>query len=87
MPASKDTPNVTPHDAVTAAVLGHLKETYENAAMVAGWVVVAEFITTDGEPDLAAFAADGLPYWRIDGMLSAAPHHMGYGYAEEEDSD
>ena len=77
----------TPIERVDAAILAHLKAEYENAALLAGWVVVAEFITTEGDPDITAFAADGLPYWRVNGLLDAAPYEMGYVEEDEELDD
>ena len=70
-------------DVVNAAILEYLKETYENPAIVTGWVVVAEFVDTEGTQDLAAFAANNMPYWKINGMLEAAPYEM--NYMDEED--
>ena len=81
MPAA---PKKTPHDLITEAIQAQLHAEYENAALVAAWVVVTEFVTTEGESELTAFATDGLPYWRINGMLDAAPHEMGYVDEDEE---
>lgn len=68
------------------AVMAYLRETYETPAILTGWVVVAEFMDTDGTPDLAAFASSGMPYWKINGMIEAAPNEMEYAY-EDEDED
>jgi hypothetical protein len=68
------------------AVMAYLRETYEAPAILTGWVVVAEFVDIDGTPDLAAFASTGMPYWKINGMIEAAPHEMEYAY-EDEDED
>lgn len=84
MPGPKDAPKKTPHDVVNEAIQAYLHDDYENAALLAGWVVVAEFVTTEGESSLTAFASDGLPYWRINGMLDAAPYEMGYVDEDEE---
>jgi hypothetical protein len=75
--------SVSSEDVVNAAILEYLKETYENPAIVTGWVVVAEFVDTEGTQDLAAFASNNMPYWKINGMLEAAPYEM--NYADEED--
>jgi len=77
---------VSPEDAVNAAITQYLHADYENAALVTGWIVVAEFMTTEGTPDITAFAAAGMPYWKINGMLDAAPNEMEYAY-EDEDED
>jgi len=84
MPAPSEDPIPTPHDAVEQAILAYLQAEYVNAALLAGWVVVAEFITTDGEPDITTFASAGLPYWRINGLLDAAPFEMDYAEEDEE---
>lgn len=78
---------VSPKDAVEAAVLRQLQEEYENAAIVTGWVIVAEFMTSEGAPDIHAFAADHMPYWKINGMLDAAPHEMVYAYDDEDEDE
>lgn len=53
-----------------------------DGALLTGWVVVAEWIDADGNPALSAFAREGMPYWRIDALLDAAPETMIY---DEED--
>ena len=54
--------------------------------LITGWVVVAEFLTREGVPHLAAYASRGLPYWRIDGMIEAAHSTIAYA-VEDEDID
>jgi hypothetical protein len=76
-----------PIEGVDAAILTYLQAEYEGVALLAGWVIVAEFINTDGDPDITAFAADGLPYWRVNGLLDAAPYEMGYVGEDEELDD
>lgn len=63
---------------------------YEKAAnglgmILTGWVVAAEFIDVDGHPYLAAYAARGMPFWRIDGLIDAAPHAILYSEELEDD--
>jgi len=63
---------------------------YEKAAnglghILIGWVVAAEFIDQDGQPYLAAYAARGMPFWRIDGLIDAAPHAILYMEEVEDD--
>lgn len=77
----------TPVEGVDAAILTYLRATYEGAALLAGWVVVAEFVNTDGDPDITAFASDGMPYWRVNGLLDAAPYELGYVEEDEELDD
>lgn len=47
-------------------------------SLLTGWVVIAEFLTREGTPHLSSYAARGLPYWRIDGMIDAARDAIGY---------
>jgi hypothetical protein len=70
-----------------AAMLKYLREIYEDPAIITGWVVVAEFVDSKGSPDLHAFAATGMPYWKINGMLEAAPHEIAYSDEEDDDED
>lgn len=79
--------DVSAQDALEAAVLRHLQEVYENAAIVTGWVVVAEFMTTEGTPDIHAFAAEHMPYWKINGMLDAGPNEIAYAYDDEDEDE
>lgn len=78
---------VSPEDQIDQAIMAHLLDTYENPAILTGWVIVAEFMSTDGTPDLAAFASTGMPYWKINGMIEAAPHEMEYDYEDEEEDE
>lgn len=47
-------------------------------AILTGWVLIAEWIDADGNPAMSAHAREGMPYWRIDGLLSAAPDQFLY---------
>ena len=63
---------------------------YEKAAngigkILTGWVVAAEFLDEDGQPYLAAYAARGMPFWRIDGLIEAAPQAILYTEELEDD--
>lgn len=60
------------------AILAYEKESEGEGVLLTGWVVVAEWINTDGEPELSAFAREGLPYWRINALLEAAPYEIIY---------
>ena len=55
--------------------------------LLTGWVIVAEFLTREGTPHLAAYASKGLPYWRIDGMIEAAHNTILYVDAVDEEID
>jgi len=71
--------------AVESAILGYLRQVYEDPAIITGWVVVAEFVDRSGEPELHAFAASNMPYWKINGMLDAGPAAMNYSDDDDED--
>lgn len=73
-------------DGLERALLAYVRENYEGAALITGWVLVAEIMDDEGVPDLASFAAEGMPYWKINGLLDAAPDVMAYDY-EDEDED
>ena len=70
-----------------ATMLKYLRGIYEDPAIITGWVVVAEFVDSKGTPDLHAFATTGMPYWKINGMLEAAPHEIAYSDEDDEDED
>lgn len=53
-------------------------------ALLMGWVIVAEWIDANGDPNLTAFAREGMPYWRINALIDAAPAEILY---DEEDFD
>jgi hypothetical protein len=53
--------------------------------LLTGWIVVAEFVDSDGAPLLAGFARTGMPYWRIDGLVTNAVDTL--CYVEEDDSE
>jgi hypothetical protein len=84
-PLSEPAPGVL-YDAekkIEDALLAYEKESGGDGALLTGWVVVAEWINTDGEPELTAYAREGMPYWRIDALLEAAPNEIIY----DEDYD
>lgn len=70
---------------IEEAILRYLREVYEDPAIITGWVIVAEFVDSKGNPDLHAFACTGMPYWKINGMLEAAPNEI--AYSDEDDDD
>jgi hypothetical protein len=67
------------------AITGFERETGSGAALLTGWVVVAEFMDPDGTPRLETWAAEGMPYWRINGMINAASDEV--FYLEEYDDE
>ena len=54
-------------------------------ALITGWVIVAEYVDSTGQPHLAAYSADGMPYWRVDGLLEAAPSALMYSEEFEDE--
>lgn len=67
---------------IEQAIIAYEKESLGDGVLLTGWVVVAEWIDSDGNPNLSAFAREGMPYWRIDALLEAAPNEIVY---DEED--
>jgi hypothetical protein len=68
------------------AILAFEKAATGEGSLLTGWVLIGEFMDSDGMPRLSAWAADGLPYWRIDGMIDAASDIVVYE-TEDEDLD
>ena len=66
------------------AILDYAQTAEERTALLTGWVIIGEFMDADGTPELLAYAARSLPYWRIDGMIDAASDAIAY---ETEDED
>lgn len=64
--------------ALEHAIRAYDKETNGTGALLTGWVIVAEWIDEDGNPDLTAFAREGMPYWRINSLIEAAPMEIVY---------
>lgn len=60
------------------AIRGYDADAGDGNAILTGWVVVAEWIDGDGDPNLTAFAREGMPSWRINGLLEAAPFEIVY---------
>lgn len=85
--AMSETASIKSEDAIEQAILAYLREVYEDPAIVTGWVIVAEFVDSKGVPDLHAFAASGMPYWKINGMLDAAPAEIAYHDDDYDDED
>ncbi len=68
------------------AILEYAQAAEGGASLLTGWVVIGEFMDADGVPELLAYAARSLPYWRIDGMIDAASDVIVYE-TEDEDLD
>jgi hypothetical protein len=66
------------------AILEYERATENSGVILTSWVLVAEFIDGDGYPSLSAYAARGMPYWRIDGLLDAAPSAIPYAEVEDD---
>lgn len=76
--------NETAEQLLEQAILNYARVTEDDHGMLTGWVVVAESVDGDGVPKLSAFASQGLPWWRINGMIDAAPTQIGYMSEDEE---
>lgn len=66
------------------SILNYAQLSDDVHGMLTGWVVIAEFVDSEGVPKLGAYASSGLPYWRIDGMINAAPDEISYLTEDEE---
>lgn len=60
------------------AIVAYDRDADGQNAILTGWVLIAEWIDEDGEPAMSAYAREGMPYWRIDGLLNAAPEQLTY---------
>jgi hypothetical protein len=82
MPEPLDEPDsIDVFDAESAleqAIRAYDKQTDGTGALLTGWVVVAEWIDEHGDPNLTAFAREGMPYWRINALIDAAPMEIVY---------
>jgi len=63
---------------VENAIRAYDREMDGDGAILTGWVIIAEWINEDGQPDLTAFAREGMPYWRINALVEAAPMEIVY---------
>ncbi len=70
--------------ALESAVYAHDKEHDGGNSLLVSWVVVAEWIDADGNPNLTSYAKTGVPFWRIDGLLSNA--HEGLHYTIDDET-
>ena len=70
--------------ALENAIMQYERVSEGDGAILMGWVVIGEFLDHDGHPHLAAYAAQGLPFWRIDGLIEAAPTAIAYMEEFEE---
>lgn len=52
-------------------MLSYLRENFDGVALVTGWVLIAEIMDADANPDLVGFAAENMPYWKINGLLDS----------------
>ena len=66
------------------AILNYARVSGEDHGMLTGWIVVAESVNEEGVPTLNAYASQGLPWWRINGMIDAAPEQIEYLSEDEE---
>jgi hypothetical protein len=69
--------------ALSNAITRHDKENDGGNSILVGWVVVAEWIDVDGDPNLTSYANTGMPFWRVDGLLSNGHEAMHYAVEDE----
>lgn len=70
-----------------SAMLAYLRENYEGVALLTGWVLVAEIMDADAVPDLVGFAAENMPYWKINGLIDAGRDVIEYDEYADVDVD
>lgn len=63
---------------IEQAIISYERDSGGEGVLLTGWVIVAEWVNADGHPELSAFAREGMPYWRIDALLEAAPNVIVY---------
>ena len=79
--------NESAEELLEQAILNYSRASDDRSAMLTAWIVVGEFIDAEGELRLVAYASQGLPFWRIDGMLNAAADAIEYTLEEEEEHE
>jgi len=81
-----DSPSTT--EQLESAMLAYLRENYDGVALVTGWVLIAEIMDAEAVPDLVGFAAENMPYWKINGLLDAGRDVIEYDqYADVDVED
>lgn len=78
--------NETAEQMLEQAILNYARVSGVEHGMLTGWVIVAESVDEEGVPALNAYASQGLPHWRINGMIDAAPEQI-YYLSEDEEYD
>lgn len=78
-----DTDPLTATEQLEAAMLAFLRENYDGVALITGWVLIAEIMDDEAVPDLVGFAAEHMPYWKINGLLDSGRDVMEYGDYED----
>lgn len=81
----QDTPSL--YDAETQieqAIMAYEKEAGGDGALLTGWVVVAEWVDGNGDPNLTAFARERMPHWRINALLEEAPYQIAYDIDDDD---
>jgi hypothetical protein len=73
-------------EALEQAIIRYEHAMAETPALLTGWVLIGEFMDANGVPHLSTYAANTLPYWRVNGMIQAASDEIVYiGFDEIED--
>lgn len=72
---------------IESAIKAYDKAEGGENALLMGWVVVAEWVDEDGDPNLTAFARERMPYWRINALLEAGHAEIIYDDWDWDDDD
>jgi hypothetical protein len=85
--SDEESPTTT--ETLESAMLAYLRENYDGVALVTGWVLIAEIMDADASPDLVGFAAENMPYWKINGLLDSGRDVIEYDdtYADADVED
>ena len=74
-------------DEFEEAMLKFLRANYEDISMLTGWVLVAEIMESNGDPNLLGVAAEYMPYWKINGLFDSGREVMEYQQLTEAELD
>jgi len=73
---------VTPQEVIHEAIQSSTEDSDLAGGLLTGWVLVCEWMNTDGALWMSRLTSDGLPTWRSDGMLE---HTKSGSWPEEEE--
>ena len=69
---------------IEKAIKAYDKDTGGDGALLTGWIVLAEWVDANGDPNLTAFARERMPYWRIKAILEEGPYLIVYDTDDDD---